>query len=137
MGSDDLGFNTGVRIGTTVGNMETVKIQPHTDFNLGMTEDVVCGEKKEVGYPTVVWTYPDMELDGAQYYQLYKQTAGAASGSVVIRIPTREVALSAGTYDPVYATYNAVMRWPDEGITRGRYDRWVVESIEFTNLIAV
>lgn len=136
MARTDLGFEVGIRIGQTAGSMETVKVEPHVDFRQGQTEDVVCGEKKEVGYPICVWTYPDVELTAEQYYQLYKQTAGAPSASVFIRVPTREVSLQAGTYQVVYATYSAVMRWPDEGVTRGRYSRWVIPEIEFTQLVA-
>jgi len=136
MGRTDLGFEVGIRIGTSEGTMETVKVEPHVDFRQGLTEDVICGEKKETGYPVCVWTYPGMELSAEQYYQLWKMTSGAASGNVYIRVPTREVALVATTYQVVYATYAAVMRWPEEGLTRGMYDRWVIPEIEFTQLIA-
>jgi len=136
MGRTDLGFDTGIRIGVTAGSMETVKVEPIVDFRQGVTEDVVCGESKEVGYPTCLWTYPGMELTAEQYYQLYKHTAGAPSASVYIRVPTREVELVATTYQVVYATYSAVMHWPEEGVMRGLYNRWVVPEIEFTNLIA-
>lgn len=134
MGQTDQGFDTGVRIGTTVGNMETVKVEPHVEFKLGPTQDVVCGDKLPMGYPVCTWSYPNMELSGQQYYQLWKQTNGAASADVYIRVPTREVDIT--TYSPIYATYQAVMRWPEEGVVRGLYDRWVVEELEFTNLIA-
>lgn len=136
MGKTDLGFETGIRIGPSVGSMETVKVEPYVDFKQGVTEDVICGEKKEVGYPTCLWTYPDTELTAEQYYQLYKQTNGAASASVYIRVPTREVELVATTYQVVYTTYSAVMRWPEEGVVRGIYNRWIIPEIEFTNLIA-
>lgn len=136
MGQTDLGFQSGIRIGTTLGNMETVKVEPHIEYRPGKTEDVVCGEKKETGYPVCIWTYPDMELSAEQYYQLWKQTNGALSGSVYIRIPTREVELVVSTYQVKYATYSAVMRWPDEGLVQGLYSRWVIPEIEFKTLVA-
>jgi hypothetical protein len=135
MGTTDQGFDSGIRIGTTLGNMETVKVEPRVIFNLGPTVDVVCGDRVPMGYPECVWEYGDIELSGEQYYQLWKQTSGSASGDVYIRIPTREI--SVATYTPVYATYQGVMRWPEEGVTRGMYNRWLVPELEFTNLVAV
>jgi hypothetical protein len=116
--------------------METVKVEPHVEYALTNKEDVVCGESVPVGFDRVIWTYPNKELSAEQYYQLYKQTDGAASGSVYIRVPTREVSLVGSTYQVTYATYAAVMHWPEEGLTRGKYDRWEIPEIEFTNLVA-
>jgi len=137
MGRTDLGFDNGIRIGATAGSMETVKVEPTVEYALTNKEDVVCGESVPVGFDRVIWTYPGKELSAEQYYQLYKQTAGAASGSCFIRVPTREVSLVGSTYQVTYATYSAVMHWPEEGLLRGKYDRWIIPEIEFTNLIAV
>jgi len=137
MARTDLGFEIGVRIGATQGGMETCKVEPNVEYQLGTKEDVVCGESVPVGYPRVVWTYPGIELTSAQYYQLWNVTQGAASGTAYITVPTRTVELVAGTYQPQYATYQAVMKWPEEGVLLGKYNRWLVSEIEFTNLIAV
>jgi hypothetical protein len=116
--------------------METVKVEPEVEYALTQTEDVVCGETVPVGFDRVIWRYPNKELSAEQYYQLYKQTNGAASASVYIRVPTREVELVATTYQVVYATYAAVMHWPEEGLKLGRFKRWEIPDIEFTNLVA-
>lgn len=131
----DLGFETHVRIGSSVATMTDVKVEPHVEFMLSEEFDkVVCGKTKATGYPRCRWTYPTMLLDGEQYYQLQALVANEASATVYLDIPTNEIDVT--TYEPVIGTYQAIMNWPPEGVHRVRYNQWEFpdDGILFTNL---
>jgi len=132
----DLGFATDIRIGSSVGSMEDVRIEPHVEFMQGgeETEKIVCGKVKSVGYPRCRWTYPNMRLTGEQFQQLHSLVGSEMSASVTLDIPVQTIDVT--TYQPTIATYNAIMVWPKEGVTREMYNEWVLpdDGILFTNL---
>jgi hypothetical protein len=124
-----------VRIGTTIANMEAVLIEPHVEFMPGTrTTRTLSKQDRWVGAPRCRWTYPDLQLEGEQYYQLKKQLSGGAAGTVYIDIPTQT--LNTTTYRPIITAYKAIMHWPLEDVTREQHNRWTLpdDGILFTHL---
>lgn len=134
----DLGFSTVVKIGATASTIEDVKVEPIVEYLPGSSRDkTVTGQEKWVGGLRCRWTYPDRLLSGEQFYQLKSLVGNSASASVVIDIPTQTINLT--TYLPVVATYNAIMHWPEEGVTQISMNRWAIsdDGILFTQLTNV
>jgi hypothetical protein len=132
-----LGFATNVKIGANVNSVEDVKIEPHVEFLPGLVERGTCREDTLVSSARCRWTYPDRLLSGEQFYQLQSLVGEDASASVVIDIPTQTLDLS--TYTPEITTYNAIMHWPAEGVTRVAFNLWQFpdEGILFTRLASI
>lgn len=133
--ADDLGFPTVTRIGLTVGGLADTKIAPVTAFlQASETRATVCGAQVAAAGPRAIWRYPDRKLTGQQYYQLKSLVGQNMSAEVVIVTPTQEV--STTTYEPVLATYNAVMNWPAEGVELEYKNMWTIpdDGIVFTQL---
>lgn len=134
---DDLGFPVRVRIGTTLGNLEDVKIHPIVEFRVAATgRRTVDGLIVAAEPPSCVWRYPDRRLTAQQYYQLKKFVGDNLSARVVIETTTQET--STTTYVSVVASYNAIMEWPTEGVEEIYKNQWVLpdEGIIFTGLTA-
>ncbi len=134
----DLGFTTDIKIGSSLDTVEDVKIKPHVEYIPGVdTQQSVDASDRYVGSPRCRWTYPDRELTGEQYYQLKNLVGQNASATVYIDIPTQT--LDTTTYQPVITTYQAIMNWPEEGVTRIMYNRWQIpdDGIIFTQLVAI
>lgn len=134
----DLGFATNIKIGASLATIEDVKIEPHVEFFRGEAkEKSVSSQDRNIGSPRCRWTYPDRELTGEQFYQL-KNLVGQ-NASVTVYIDVRTQALDITTYQPIVASYQALMHWPEEGVTRIKYNRWQIpdEGILFTQLVAV
>lgn len=131
----DLGYRTVVRIGSTVGTMEDVKIEPIIEYQPGETERTVSGHTTAVGSPRLIWSYPDRRLTGPQFYQLKNLVGDKMSATVYVDVPVNN--LSTSTYGPLVATYQGILQWPSEGVKRIMYNEWELPDIIITNLVAV
>jgi hypothetical protein len=134
----DLGYTTDVKIGPDVNSVQDVKIEPHVEFLPGISrERTVTSQEKYVGGLRCRWTYPNRQLTGEQYYQLKSLVGEQMSGPVVIDIPTQT--MNTATYTPVVATYNAIMHWPEKGVTRVSFNQWQFpnDGILFTQLTSI
>lgn len=129
-----LGRSTNVKIGTTVNNVEDVLWEPHVEYMPGAKiEQNICGQDNYTGSARCRWTYPNHALTGEEFYQLQNIVGNNASASVIIDIPTQ--ALDISTYQPLVATYQAIMHWPREGVRQTTHNRWTIEDgILFTEL---
>lgn len=123
------------KIGKDINSVTDVLIEPHIEFFPGASvEENACNKTQYVGKPRCRWTYPDRLLEGEEFYQLKSLVGNEASANVVIDIPTQTLALE--SYEPLTASYNAVMHWPGEGVTMVSNHRWTIpDGILFTNLV--
>lgn len=134
----DLGRPTSTKIGLTYNTMEDVKIEPFVEFMSGSNpERTVCGGSRWQGSPRCRWTYPGMELEGAQFYQL--QNLVGDNPSVAVYITTSTQKLDTTTYQPNYTAYSAILHWPEEDVEMVSHYRWTLgdEGLLFTNLVGV
>ena len=133
--SDDLGFVVLARIGPDSGSLEDVRVQPFVEYRVTTGgERTLDALVRGGGEPEVIWTFPDMLLDGEQYYQFKALVGDDLSAPVAIQTPTQNV--NTVTYTPQVVTYDAIMRWPESDVVVINYNRWQIpsEGIRFTNL---
>lgn len=130
--TDDLGFPTRSKIGTTQFNMQDLKVEPVVTF-MHNTERTVGGGSKRTSLECL-WEFPDRMLEGDQYYQLKNIMGDSASTPVIIDVVTDEV--DAVNYEPIVATYQAIMHWPDpDTVNLVAKNRWeITDGIKFTGL---
>ncbi|MBD3261306.1 MAG: hypothetical protein GF334_06410 [Candidatus Altiarchaeales archaeon] len=134
--TDDLGYNHGIKIGTTKFNMEHFKVTPHIEFIEGtQRKKDACGGSRWTGPAKMRLTWPNRELEGEQFYQLKNIVGSNPSASVYIDVPTQ--ILNTDTYQPITSAYYGILQWPDEGVRMTRYYRWTLPEVEITNLTPI
>lgn len=130
---DDLGYNWGLKIGTTPFNMEFFKVTPHVEFRPGTERKRdACGGSVWTGPAKIVMTWPERELEGEQFYQLKNMVGDNPSVRVYFDMPTQT--LDVTTYQPTVVAYTGILQWPDEGVMMSKYYRWTMPEVEITNI---
>jgi len=130
---DDLGYDWGLKIGTTKFNMLPFRVTPHVEFRPGTERKRdACGGSVWTGPAKCVLTWPEMELEGEQFYQLQSIVGNNPSARVYMDIPTQT--LNTTTYQPIVSAYTGILQWPDEGVMMTHFYRWEMPEVEVTNL---